>query len=803
MKKTIAIILVLIGILSISVFADLKIQPPVVVNPSTVIFPSSGDSSVSLQVTLSNDLNTVPTLLSGTLAWLPGDNNANELVSSNNAVSVNGAAFTASGKVRQAFSLDGTNDYFYIPHSTALEPVSGLTVEAWINSNNLAGNRYIIGNGDSCWAKGYALYLDSNGMLRFRLGNSGAAGACLYNGYSSVVGTSNLKGAGWHHVAATYDGSTMRVYVDGAEQKSASRSGTIYYSDWQTNIGADGISGSYIDMNTVFSGLIDEVTVYSRALSTSELQTIFNAGANGKYVPATINSALVKLDPQTQNGLTISSETRVTSLAYGPTNRKTAILTFTVPRTTPVGAYTFTLRALDESNTVNTGAETFALTINPAASFSLQKEGVDLGTAPIQLLGERGELTELELTLKNTGNVDLTNILLSHDFITTLSDSTNGASNSLIDDDEDEVSLTITPSAITSLPRGSTASIKLQADVDAGFDVKKLSSSLVLTAAGFPEFKQPFEININPLACPSSASSNKFELDIVEPDSDQEFEPGDTVNLRIDVRNKASDDKDVKLEAMLYNSDKNRKVDSQTSTKQIDSDEEESYLFKFPLDSADIADDDNYVIYIKAFERDEENLLCTQESLDIDLEVPENRILVSSFNLNPSLANCGTTVSSSVVLNNVGNNDEDVVIRAENSDLGLSYVSSPLFISEDDDENSLYHSFTFPVSRTLVAGSYPVNLRVSYSGYSTEESSTLTVSCGSSQGAASSSSGQVSVTSNTDLRDLTGETEFEEKSFFEKFNTGSYKIPTLAWVLIDIALVAIILAALVLTLRKR
>ena len=115
-----------------------------------------------------------------------------------------------------------------------------------------------------------------------------------------------------------------------------------------------------------------------------------------------------------------------------------------------------------------------------------------------------------------------------------------------------------------------------------------------------------------------------------------------------------------------------------------------------------------------------------------------------------------------------------------------------------------------PIASNIAAGSYPVTVRASYSGESTEDERTITVTCGSQTGTGSSgtgsgsgsgsASGGIPVSSTTDFTDLTS--DVDEKSFFEKFNTGSYKIPTSVWVLIDLALISIIVAAIVLLFKK-
>ena len=77
----------------------------------------------------------------------------------------------------------------------------------------------------------------------------------------------------WTHLAATYDGATLRLYVDGSLAGSVAATGAIATSAGALRIGGNTLWGEY------FQGLIDEVRVYNRALSQAELQADMARGA--------------------------------------------------------------------------------------------------------------------------------------------------------------------------------------------------------------------------------------------------------------------------------------------------------------------------------------------------------------------------------------------------------------------------------------------------------------------------------------------------------------------------------------------
>jgi hydrogenase maturation factor HypE len=87
-------------------------------------------------------------------------------------------------------------------------------------------------------------------------------------------GTGALALNAWTHVAATYDGATLRLYVNGTQAASRSVSGSIATSSGPLRIGGNSVWGEW------FQGRIDEVRVYDRALSGAEIQTDMNTAVS-------------------------------------------------------------------------------------------------------------------------------------------------------------------------------------------------------------------------------------------------------------------------------------------------------------------------------------------------------------------------------------------------------------------------------------------------------------------------------------------------------------------------------------------
>lgn len=201
----------------------------------------------------------------GMVAWWPGDGSAADIAGANAGTLVGGATY-APGRVDQAFSLNGTDAWVQVPDSAALRITGAITIDAWVSPTALGGrvvDKITAGTGD-----GYLL--DTHGGV-VRLIVDGQI----------LSGSTSIPTGVWSHIAGTYDGSEMRVYLNGSLDGSVAASVAIPTNALPVRIGADS------DGQSRFSGLIDEVEVFGRALSQAEIQAIVAAGSAGKCKSAT------------------------------------------------------------------------------------------------------------------------------------------------------------------------------------------------------------------------------------------------------------------------------------------------------------------------------------------------------------------------------------------------------------------------------------------------------------------------------------------------------------------------------------
>jgi hypothetical protein len=173
-----------------------------------------------------------------------------------NTGTLNGPTRTTAGKYGSALSFDGINDQVSIPDATTLDLASTLTLEAWVKPTTLTNFRTVLLK-EHAGDLAYALYANSN---------TNRPSAHLFTTTEfDTRGTAALAVNAWSHLATTYDGTTLRIYVNGTQVSTRALTGAVVNSTGALRIGGNNIWPEW------YSGVIDEVRVYRRALTATEV----------------------------------------------------------------------------------------------------------------------------------------------------------------------------------------------------------------------------------------------------------------------------------------------------------------------------------------------------------------------------------------------------------------------------------------------------------------------------------------------------------------------------------------------------
>ncbi|HVY08171.1 MAG TPA: LamG-like jellyroll fold domain-containing protein [Burkholderiales bacterium] len=178
-----------------------------------------------------------------------------------NTGSINGATWTTSGKFGGALIFDGSSAKVTIPDSASLRLTSGMTLEAWVYPTTApTGWRAVIDKN----VDGYYL------MASTDVGNRVGTGGTWIAGNQNTIGPSTLPVNTWSHIAATFDGAMVRLYLNGIQLVSQAQTTSLAPTSGTLQIGGDSYPTEY------FVGRIDEVRIYNRALSSAEIMIDMN-----------------------------------------------------------------------------------------------------------------------------------------------------------------------------------------------------------------------------------------------------------------------------------------------------------------------------------------------------------------------------------------------------------------------------------------------------------------------------------------------------------------------------------------------
>ena len=193
------------------------------------------------------------------IAHWSGDNTADDATVNDHDGVASGVSYT-SGVLGDAFSFNGTGGSVIVPASTALEPVP-FSVSLWVQSALENHLRLLVDSTHGVGQAGWALQINSANNISFAYGNGST-----FPELTSGAGV--LSDGEFHHLVATFDGSTMQMFIDGGLPA------TLAYSGVAAPSGRDIQIGNSLPLNRPHEGALDEIRIYDHVLSPAEIATL-------------------------------------------------------------------------------------------------------------------------------------------------------------------------------------------------------------------------------------------------------------------------------------------------------------------------------------------------------------------------------------------------------------------------------------------------------------------------------------------------------------------------------------------------
>ena len=253
------------------------VPPPVcgngVVESGEACDAGASNGSCPASCSSSCTVNSCSTLLNGLVSYWKLDGSAADSVGSNNGT-LSGSPTWTTGKINGALSFSGSSQYADM--GTKFPSItSAITISAWVNPGSSQIQYADIWGDHQSDFKGMVMQQNSNTLNQYSWGYGNGSN------FNGGTGFFNLTSGTWTHVVAVKDATTCYVYINGVEQTSLRGTCTSAIVP-ATSINYS-LGRGYAGGGRFFNGKIDEVAVWNRALSASEVSQLYNSGAGRQY----------------------------------------------------------------------------------------------------------------------------------------------------------------------------------------------------------------------------------------------------------------------------------------------------------------------------------------------------------------------------------------------------------------------------------------------------------------------------------------------------------------------------------------
>ena len=232
----------------------------------------------------------VPT--TGLVGYWPFNGNANDESGNGNNGIINGASLTTDrfGNNAKSYLFNGIDNYIEVVSNTQLSVTNSYSISAWFNANlwynTSTSDRSILSKIQSTgWYGGYEIMIGGNTGDIIHTGNIA--------GSNFLIGNSGYSTNNWYLCTITFDSNNLKLYMNGILVSTIIRPGSIQSSNQSLFFGRrDGCC-------QWFSGKIDDIGIWNRALTQEEINGLYNASSANECQTLVINTGILSFNPVT------------------------------------------------------------------------------------------------------------------------------------------------------------------------------------------------------------------------------------------------------------------------------------------------------------------------------------------------------------------------------------------------------------------------------------------------------------------------------------------------------------------------
>lgn len=351
---------------------------------------------------------------------------------------------------------------------------------------------------------------------------------------------------------------------------------------------------------------------------------------------------------------------------------------YPIAQYTVAGSYPVTISvAGNESGTPVSATKSITITVNQTKLLEASPSSLSVSAIP-------GTTQKTALTIKNSGNVNLTNIVFAQ-------------STAMQDNDNDTITLSLTStSSLSTLQPGQTVTIDVEANVPSNEDYDTYNTNIAVNSSEGVSVTVPYSISVSQSFCDKGRKGSYFETEITEPDGGDDFYPNDIIPVEVKVRNNDDEERDVVIAVNLFDATDGEFLDEKVETDGSIEDDTTEYFsldLKVPVD----VKDHTYRVYAKAYEDGEEETQCVEDYVTIDIKKETHDVVIDKVEI-PDSVNCGESADVKITLANIGKRDEDVKVKVSNPELKTDEEKT--LTIDKEDKKTVVIPFKIPQDAT-------------------------------------------------------------------------------------------------------
>jgi len=219
----------------------------------------------------------VSTLTNGLMAyWKLDESSGNAVDASGNGITGTSSNISyASGKINNCYTFNGSSSK--VAFGNVVKPTSAISFSGWYKSSSSSKDNTMIDCiGYTANFQGYSFGVNTSNQVLIYLGNNTANFLDFETNPSGAVVT--INDGNWHWIAGTWDGSNVYLYLDSYKSGASTWAYTLSYS------ASNSLNMGFYNYGTLWAtASFDEVGIWNRVLTTSELSTLYNSGSGKQY----------------------------------------------------------------------------------------------------------------------------------------------------------------------------------------------------------------------------------------------------------------------------------------------------------------------------------------------------------------------------------------------------------------------------------------------------------------------------------------------------------------------------------------